>query len=254
MFEQAAESNPMNTRRTVGGWWRHACALMLFGVSLPSMADGLWGGSLDMTSDYLVRGISRSNDQAAVQLDVHYFNSDGLLVGAFASSAQIDPGASRDAELSGFLGYAWSVSANWQGKILATHYSYPWNQAGSSYNYDEVDFEAVYDAWLGVTVAYSPNMPHYVAYRGFVGTNAEAIELNVQRPLVGRLSGTAGCGYEYFGSADPAGYAYGSVGAAYDLAPVVLAVTFVDTTSAAKSLFYNAAAGGRWAGTVVWRF
>ena len=214
----------------------------------------MWGGSVDVTNDYLVRGISRSNDHAALQLDVHYLNSGGLVVGVFASNTQIDPSASSDVEISGFLGYAWSASTEWQGKILATHYSYPWNQAGSSYNYDELDFEVLYDSWLGVAVAYSPNMPRYVAYRGFAGANAEAIEFNLQRPLLGQLSGTAGIGYEHFSGADAVGYAYGSIGAAYDLSPVVLAVSFVDTTSAAKSLFYNAASGGRWTVTVMWRF
>jgi uncharacterized protein (TIGR02001 family) len=218
------------------------------------MGDGLWSGSVDLTSDYLVRGISRSNDHAALQLDVHYLNSDGLLAGVFASNTQIDPSEPRDVEISGFLGYAWSVSADWQGKILATYYSYPWNQSGSIYNYDEVDFDVFYDGWLGVTIAYSQNMPRYVEYRGFMGANSEAAELNLQRPLLGQLSGTAGIGYQYFSGRDATGYAYGSIGAAYDLAPVILAVSFVDTTAAAKALFYNAAAGGRWTATVIWRF
>jgi uncharacterized protein (TIGR02001 family) len=255
MLEQAIDPGTSRTRRRgCHGWYLHAWAFALVSYGLPSMGDGTWGGSLDVTNDYLVRGISRSNDQAALQLDGHYVNSNGLLAGIFASNAQIDPGARRDAEISGFLGYAWSASTDWQGKILATHYSYPWNQAGSSYNYDEVDFEILYDAWLGVTVAYSPNTSRYIAYRGFAANNAETIELNLQRPLLGQLSATAGAGYQHFSGGDVTGYAYGSIGAAYDLAPVVLAISFVDTTSAAKSLFYNAAAGGRWAGTVIWRF
>lgn len=34
-------------------------------------AAGTFGGSLDLTSDYFVRGISRSNDEPALQLDLH---------------------------------------------------------------------------------------------------------------------------------------------------------------------------------------
>ena len=50
------------------------------------------------------------------------------------------------------------------------------------------------------------------------------------------------------------GYAYWSVGAAYSIAAVSLVVSYVDTTAGAKALFYDSAADGRWAGTVIWRF
>jgi len=35
---------------------------------------------------------------------------------------------------------------------------------------------------------------------------------------------------------------------------VTLAVSYVNTTAAAKTLFYNAAADGRLTATVIWRF
>jgi hypothetical protein len=35
---------------------------------------------------------------------------------------------------------------------------------------------------------------------------------------------------------------------------VSLVMSYVDTSAAAKALFYNTAAGGRWTGTVIWRF
>jgi uncharacterized protein (TIGR02001 family) len=51
-----------------------------------------WDGSLGITSDYVVRGISRSNDRAALQLDLYYLNDSGFLVGLFASNTQMYPG------------------------------------------------------------------------------------------------------------------------------------------------------------------
>ena len=65
---------------------------------------------------------------------------------------------------------------------------------------------------------------------------------------------TAGLGYAYYGGPDPAGYAYWSVGAAYDLSPVSLSLSYVNTSAAAKALFYNEAAANRWLGTIIWRF
>jgi hypothetical protein len=71
---------------------------------------------------------------------------------------------------------------------------------------------------------------------------------------MGKLSATGGVGYAYYGGPDSAGYAYWSVGAAYDLAPVSLVLSYVNTAASAKALFYNAAAENRWTGTVIWRF
>jgi hypothetical protein len=35
---------------------------------------------------------------------------------------------------------------------------------------------------------------------------------------------------------------------------VSLTLSYVNTTAEAKALFYNAAADGRWIGTIIWRF
>jgi hypothetical protein len=87
-----------------------------------------------------------------------------------------------------------------------------------------------------------------------VGESAESAEVDLQRSVFGKLSATGGVGYFYMEGADAAGYAYWSVGAAYPLAPVTLTLSYVDTTAGAKTLFYNAAAAGRWIGTIIWRF
>jgi uncharacterized protein (TIGR02001 family) len=217
-------------------------------------AADVWGGSVDITSDYIVRGISRSNDQAALQLDVHYLNSSGFVAGLFASNAQIDPDEPRDVELDGFLGYAWSAGDDWHGKVLASHYAYPWNRAGSGYDYDELDVDLAFQEWLDVGLVYSPNSPRFLPYRGLAGVTSKTVEMNLQRPVLGKLSATAGIGYSYYDGPDSAGYAYWSAGAAYSIAPVSLVLSYVDTTAGAKALFYNGAASGRWTGTVIWRF
>jgi uncharacterized protein (TIGR02001 family) len=214
----------------------------------------LWGGSLGVTSDYIVRGISRSDRQAALQLDVHYLNSNGFVAGMFASKTRIDPDLSSDAELNAFVGFAWTTGSDWRGKIQASHYAYPWNRAGSGYDYDELDLDLTYQEWLGVNLVYSPNAPRYLFRRGLFGVTSESAEVNLQRPVLGRLSATAGIGYSHFDGPDAGGFAYWSVGAAYTIAPVSLAVSYVSTTAEAKALFYDSAAVGRWTGTVIWRF
>jgi len=216
-------------------------------------AQGL-GGSLDATTDYLVRGISRTDDHSALQLDVHYLDPSGFVADFFASNTQFDSSAPRDAELSTFLGYVWPEGRDWQGKVLVGNYSYPWNQAGSFYNYDEIAFEARYRDWLRVDIAFSPDTRRYYYDRGTVRVQAEWAELSLQHPLIGKLSGTAGVGYYEMDGANATGYAYWSVGAGYDIASITLALSFIGASRDANLLFYNAAVGGRWSATAIWRF
>ncbi len=103
-------------------------------------------------------------------------------------------------------------------------------------------------------LVYSPNAPRYRPGYGLIGVSATAAEVNLQRPLWRRLSATAGVGYAHYGGPESDGYVYWSIGAAVDLAPVSLVLSYVDTTAQAKALFYNDAAAGIWTGTVIWRF
>jgi uncharacterized protein (TIGR02001 family) len=226
---------------------------LMIGMPRCAAAD-LWGGSLGVTSDYIVRGISRSDDKPALQLDLHYLDTSGFVAGLFASNARIDPRDPTDVELDAFLGFAWTAGQDWRGKVLASHYAYPWNYEGSGYNYDELDVETAYQDWLSAAVIYSPNAPRYVPYRGLMRVSSKSAEVSLQRPLLARLSATAGIGYSRYEGPDPTGYCYWSVGASYDLAPVSLALSYVDTSAGAKALFYNTAENGRLTGTVIWRF
>ncbi|MEP6883734.1 MAG: TorF family putative porin [Gammaproteobacteria bacterium] len=219
------------------------------------VAADLWGGSLAVTSDYMVRGVTRSNDRGALQLDVHYLNSSGFVIGLFASNTQIDPGEPADVELDGFIGFAWTAGSDWRSRALLSHYAYPWNSHGSGYDYDELDLDATYREWLNIDLVYSPNAPIYsYSYRGLIGVTSESAQISVQRPVWRKLSATLGVGYSRFAGEDPAGYAYWSAGAAWDLAPVSFALSYVNATAEAKALFYNDALGARWTGTVIWRF
>ncbi len=236
-----------------------AAVVLLVGlgfVSTQSRAADEWGGSATLTSDYLVRGISRSNGEAALQLDFHYSNSNGFVAGVFASNARIDSRESKDIELSGFVGFAINVDEAWRARVLGTHYAYPWNRAGSHYNYDELDLDVSYQRWLHFSLGYSPNSPRFIVspYPHLIGVTEKSAEISAQRQIFGKLSLTAGVGYSDLAGPEPGGYVYWSGGAAYDFRAVSLALAYVNTTAQAKTLFYNDVATGVWTGTVIWRF
>ncbi|HEY4971090.1 MAG TPA: TorF family putative porin [Steroidobacteraceae bacterium] len=213
-----------------------------------------WGGSLAVTSDYFVRGISRSNDGAAAQADLHVATDSGLIGGVFASSVKFDEGDHSNAELSGFIGYAWQPGSAWRAKILASYYGYVWNDSGSQYNYAELGFEAAFDDWLDVDLVYSPDAPRYVSGRGLAGVTAETAEVTARTPWSHRVAATLGAGYSQLGGAGGGGYVYWSAGGVVDLAPWSVSLAYVNTNAEAAALFYSAAAHNRWTATVIWRF
>jgi len=61
-------------------------------------------------------------------------------------------------KLDGFVGFAWTAGSDWRGKILASHYAYPWNRAGSGYDYDELDLDVAFQGWLDASLIYSPEL------------------------------------------------------------------------------------------------
>ncbi len=231
-------------------------ALAACSVAMPALCSGadVWGGSVGATNDYLVRGVTRSGDQAAVQGDFHFLSTSGFVAGVFASTARINPARKTNAELSGFLGYAWSADNEWHGKLLGSHYAYRGSRGSDLYDYDELSVDAAYRDWLDVSLVFAPNYSRYVVYRGLVRTASTSLELNLQRPVYKKLLVTGGAGYSYQSGPGAAGYVYWSLGASLDMAPVALGVSYVDTSAAAERLFYDSAARGRWVATVIWRF
>jgi uncharacterized protein (TIGR02001 family) len=237
---------------------RGTTALACIIAVLPCLAQaaGSVGGSFELTSDYLVRGISRSSHDAAVQLDLHYSNEQGFIVGVFASNTKINSHESTDVELSGLLGWAWSGGEDWRGRVLYNHYSYPWNAAGGEYDYDEFNAEVSYRGWLQLNLNYSPNATRYRLnpYPELVSVSERAAEINVGHRLWRSLSASGGVGYSYVGGLDGRGYVYSSAGLGYEVGALSLGLSFVDTSDGAKYLFYNQAASRRVLGTVIWRF
>jgi uncharacterized protein (TIGR02001 family) len=232
-----------------------AIAMFLAALFLPqwSVAAETWGGSLAVTSDYLVRGISRSNQDPAAQADVHVATDSGFIGGVFASSAQFDSGDGRSAELSAFLGRAWQLGGAWRAKLLASYYGYVHNDSGSQYNYAELGFDATFDDWLSIEAVYSPDSPRYVSGRGISGVAAKTAEMTVRTPWIHRAAGTAGVGYADF-SGPGGGYAYWSAGGVLDFAPWSISLAYVNTSAEAAALFDSEAAHNRWTATVIWRF
>jgi len=211
-------------------------------------------GSLILTSDYLERGVSKSADQPALQLDVHAANAAGWIAGLFASNTQYQSTQARDAELDLYVGYGRTIADDWRARVLLGGYWYPWNANGSGYDYGEVSCDLAYRDWLSAQVTYSPDSPRVVLPAGLVSVTAASAQVSVQQPLGRGLFASAGLGYAHYGGVSSLDYGYFSAGVDYERAPLSLSVYYVGSSAAAKTLYDNGSGGGRWVGTLIWRF
>ncbi|HKY91974.1 MAG TPA: TorF family putative porin [Nevskiaceae bacterium] len=90
-------------------------------LSPPAGAEPGLHGLVRTTSDYLVRGYSKSDDEAAVQANLDYSRADGLYLGGWLS--QVDFGG---AEVEGiaYLGVRRPLATGWWVDLSVSQYAY----------------------------------------------------------------------------------------------------------------------------------
>jgi uncharacterized protein (TIGR02001 family) len=216
------------------------------------------GGNLALTSDYIYRGVSESNDHAAVQADVH-LAAGGTFGGLWASTRDrsVDPGGSYDFEL--YLGHRFDLSNAWNLTLSARTHDFAEGRLEPSADYQEVAGTLTYlDRWsLSLTVI--PNAVRYWFYRRLTRAAAWDADTSGQWAIAGGLFATAGAGYYRSlgtgpGIARATGYAYGDLGLAYEWRRWRIdAGYFLVQNAAIRSSPYPVD-NRHFAGTLSWRF
>ena len=228
-----------------------ACAPLAF-------ADGKFGGTLGVTSDYVAYGLSQTRGGAAIQADAHYQYSfaeekAGLFAGAFASTLNPNRYNNADKELDGYIGATWRMDGGSTATFTATHYSYPGDSNRRRYDYDELSLTwGVLDQRLFGTVAWSPNIQNYGGNATPRCCREVSFEVTAHQPLAHRFTLIAGVGYAEL--AGVAGYGYWNAGVSRMLWDMELNLSYIGTQERAEYLFSEAVAGPRWAASAFWRF
>jgi len=232
------------------------------------------GGELDVTSDYIYRGLSYSYGQPAEQLDLHVSTMTGTFAGLFGSTRNqnLEPGAAADLQL--YLGQRFMLSDTWNATLEAYGHHYAGGKQDAHNDYEEFALSFSYlDLW-NVRIAALPNDVRYTnngetragRYAAYVAETATQWQL--WRPA---LFLTAGAGFYYVGSgANPAysemyrtdvpqklpssGYAYGNVGLAYQHRRWRLDVGYFLAQQRAQQLLPYPTANRHVAATLSWSF
>ena len=220
-----------------------------------------FGGDVALTSDYIYRGFSESNDKAAVQLDLHASLASGTFAGIWASSLDHEHRPYADVDLEEYLGQRFDLNSEWNTSVTATNYSYQGGNQVYSYDYQQLSASVSYlDRWT-LMVSAIPNAVRYWGEYHYGRYPAYDAETSGQWLLFKGLSVTGGIGYYLFTGTNVGadvrsslGYVYGNAGLAYEWHSWRAEVGYFLTQKKGEVLFPYPIANDRFAGTLSWRF
>jgi uncharacterized protein (TIGR02001 family) len=185
--EPASEQTPEAEEGTPGDW-------------LP----GTFSGSVALTSNYIDRGISNTDNDPAIQGYLEYALETGLLgtsvyVSTFGSNAKlVGDSSTSHLELDAFFGVRGEIGetgVEWD--LGGAYYSYPGTSHRDDFNYWEMPLIVTYDPleWLEVQVS-NWATPEYQFDGGTGNYTNGLITVTVPNPYVG-LKAFGGVGYQY---------------------------------------------------------
>jgi len=233
-------------------------------VSPGALAEGLtsgltFGGNLTLTSNYIYRGVSSSNNDPAIQADLHVIGNGGTFFGVWGSTRDSNLEPYNDYELEIYLGHRFDLSNAWSTTLSARGHFLLGGQPEVSDDYQEISAALTWlDVWT-FSVTAIPNAPRYWFYRRLSRAPAFVAETSAQWLLFHGLFLTGGAGYYHATGTGPGieaanGYAYGSVGLAWEHRHWRLEVGYYLTGDKAEQVMPYPSANDQVAGSVIWRF
>lgn len=182
-----------------------------FGVA---HAEGL-NGNFSLTSDYRFRGISQTQNAAAIQGGVDYTHASGFYAGNWnssISSQMYTNGSGMESDLyAGFkktvLGLTFDVGSY--------NYVYPRSTTGSTTDYDTKEVYAGVAYKELVSFKYSQSLSNYFGVAN--SRNSNYYQLDSKVPLAGNLSAVAHIGHTAVNHSSNLNYSDYNVGVVYDL-------------------------------------
>ncbi len=206
-----------------------AIALMAAG---PAMAQDDGGaaftGSVMVTSDYVFRGYTQSDEHPAFQPTLNWTFANGIHFNAWASNVDFNDGGEADAEVD--------LTAGWGGEIDGTTFdmgavAYLYPGASRSLNYSYWEFytnigRKVGDATVTGSFNFTPD--------NFGGLDtAVFFAVTVAGPVADKISLDASIGTAQVKRASGQDYEYWSIGATYALGFADVSLRYHDTNASA---------------------
>jgi uncharacterized protein (TIGR02001 family) len=199
-------------------------------IAMPAQADdeaeaGWWyGGSLAATSDYVFRGVSQTDEGAAIQGSVDVGHSSGLYAGAWASNVDFDAPDGIDTELNLYAGWVFELADAAELDLYFIRYLYSGSNPGYGINYNELVAALGLFEYYTATVAWSDD---------YLNTDESAFyyHLGADLPLpVAELNLKLGFGYNDISDAAGSDYRDFQVGIHRSWGAITADLSYFDTS------------------------
>ena len=240
--------------------WLLLCLLGAHRARAQGLTSGLnFGGNLALTSNYIYRGVSGSNNDPAFQGDLHVATAGGTFLGIWGSTRDVDLEPYADYELEVYLGQRFDLSNAWSATLSGrAHYFLGGSQEFSD-DYQEISAALGWlDVWT-LSVTAIPSAVRYWRHDRLSRAPAFVAETTAQWLLYREFFLTGGVGYYHVTGTGPGieaayGYAYGNIGVAWEHRHWRIDVGYYLTGDYARLLMPYPSANDRWAASLVWRF
>lgn len=194
---------------------------------LPVAANAAVSGSATLTSDYVFRGITQSDESPAIQAGVT-FDSHGFYADLWGSNVDFNDGDEAQLELDVSGGYKWQMGwLNADAGVI--YYAYPGANRALDYDYTELKLSLSGDAGPVTLIGSGYYSPDYF------GGSGDALYLNAAASLPLGKSGfalSAAAGHQWiedeaaFGAPD---YTDWNAGVSYAWDKTVFAISYINT-------------------------
>lgn len=210
-----------------------------------------FSASATLTSDYVFRGISQSQEDWALQGELAFEHESGFYGGIWGSSVDFIPDDASyldedgaNVELDLYVGYSWDLADKWVGDVQVVRYVYPGTNEGVDYDYAELIGSVSYDEMITATIGYSNDVYNldddgiYFGLSGSYGLPWWDLSLDGE---VGHYSiGSGEALYDEHGDfigADDLNYMHYSIGLSKEFGPVSASLTWSDTDNNATDYY-----------------
>lgn len=215
-----------------------ALSALLFAAASTAHATS-FSGNATLTTDYVWRGSTQSQDDPAAQAGFKVSTDSGLYASAWGSTVKFSPGLDANTELDLAVGWAHPLSSDWAVDVYPLRYRYP--GATTDLDWTELDATLTWRNDYWISAGWSNEALGYDRHGLYVQAGARF-------PLDERFRMETVLGHYFLSNAVFArsGYTHAQVNAVWTLrAPLELRVSAHATDVQAKAIFGDDNAGSR---------
>jgi uncharacterized protein (TIGR02001 family) len=211
--------------------------------------------SATLTSDYVWRGVSQSQEDPALQGELAFEHESGFYGGVWGSSVDFTPDGTlpededdADLEVDAYIGYAFDISDTLAADVQLVRYMYPGAAEGIDYDYNELIGSLTFNELVTATVGYTNDVfaldddGFYVALSGSYGLPIWDLSLDgeIGHFTVGSATEIVDDEGEFLGTEDLE-YLHYSLGLSMEFGPLSTSLTWSDTSDDARDYYGDTA-------------